>query len=433
MRQDRIGFLFLTPALIAVVVFYLLPVVMTTVFAFTNMSTATGIRGGDYMLTEDSLRDLSEDGLNQATLSQIADAGYVVDAEGIAALAEAFGDRLTKRVEAELGGESYATSREFERALRDLRAPEIRVTRDRKQAAALFQRSVLNTRHDTAETLRADLTGAGIPQADHDAIVEAAYTGWSWTTRNFELLVSLPSTARQAINTLMYVSLTLVIFNVGLGLFLAVSTYYLPERTSATFRAIWFMPRILPPVLYVLMWKWLMWDNGFIASVLAPFGVERINWMMHSEYHAWVAIILINGVVGASFGMIIFASAIKAIPQTMLMASEVDGATRWQQVRFIILPQMRWPILFVTAYQTLSLLASFEYILLSTGGGPGSATEVWAMAAFRTALNNYGGNLQYGLGATFALVLVIIGTGLSLLYLRFFNFQALVTKPRIER
>jgi inositol-phosphate transport system permease protein len=55
------------------------------------------------------------------------------------------------------------------------------------------------------------------------------------------------------------------------------------------------------------------------------------------------------------------------------------------------------------------------------------------MAAFRTALNNYGGNLQYGLGATFALVLVIIGTGLSLLYLRFFNFQALLAKPRIER
>jgi inositol-phosphate transport system permease protein len=433
MRQDRIGLLFLTPALIAVVLFYLLPVVMTAVFAFTNMSTATGIRGGDWMLTENSLRDLAEDGLDETTLSQLTDAGYAVDAEGIAALAAAFGDDLAARVEDELGGRSFDTRRDLERALRDLRAPELRITRDRKQAAELFQRSVLNTRHDTAAALRADLAAAGIAEADHDAIVEAAYTGWSWTTRNFELLVSLPSTARYAINTVMYVALTLVIFNVGLGLFLAVSTFYLPERTSATFRAIWFMPRILPPVLYVLMWKWLMWDNGFIASALAPFGVERINWMMHSEVHAWTAVILINGVVGASFGMIIFASAIKAIPQTMLMASEVDGATRWQQVRFIILPQMRWPILFVTAYQTLSLLASFEYILLSTGGGPGSATEVWAMAAFRTALNNYGGNLQYGLGATFALVLVIIGTALSLLYLRFFNFQALLSKPRIER
>jgi inositol-phosphate transport system permease protein len=433
MRQDRIGLLFLTPALIAVVLFYLLPVVMTAVFAFTNMSTATGIRGGDYMLTEDSLQDLEEAGLPDDTLAQLRDAGYAVDQAGIAALEAEFGADLAERVREDLGGETFSSRRDLERALRDLRTRELRVTRDRKRAAEMFLRSVLNTRHDTSASLRSELAEAGIPEADHDLIVEEAYTGWSWTTRNFELLLSLPSTARYALNTLMYVALTLVLFNVGLGLFLAVTTFYLPERTSATFRAIWFLPRILPPVLYVLMWKWLMWDNGFIASALAPLGVERINWMMHSEFHAWVAVILINGVVGASFGMIIFASAIKAIPQTMLLASEVDGASRWQQVRFIILPQLRWPILFVTAYQTLSLLASFEYILLSTGGGPGSATEVWAMAAFRTALNNYGGNLQYGLGATFALALVIIGTVMSLLYLRFFNFQALLSKPRIER
>lgn len=433
MRQDRIGFLFITPAVFAVVVFYLVPVLMTAVIAFTDMSTATGIRGGDYVLTESSLRKLDDASLPADTVAQLAEGGFVVDADGLAGIEAQFGAALTTRIATALLDEKFDNRREIERALNDLRAPELRITRDRKAAAALFQRSVLNTRHDTPESLRAALSVADIPLADHDQIVQAAYTGWSWTTRNFELLVSLPSTLRYALNTLMYVSVTLVVFNIGLGLFLAISTFYLPERTSATFRAIWFMPRILPPVLYVLMWKWMMLDSGFIASVLAPLGVARINWMMETEVHAWVAVILINGVVGASFGMIIFASAIKAIPQTMLMAAEVDGASRWQQVRFIILPQMRWPILFVTAYQTLSLLASFEYILLSTGGGPGSATEVWAMAAFRTALNNYGGNLQYGMGATFALVLVLIGTALSLVYLRFFNFQALLSKPRIER
>jgi len=116
----------------------------------------------------------------------------------------------------------------------------------------------------------------------------------------------------------------------------------------------------------------------------------------------------------------------------MLYAAEVDGASRWQQVRFIMLPQLRWPILFITSYQTLSLLTSFEYILLSTDGGPGRATEVWALAAFHTALNNYGGNLEYGLGAAFALVLVMIGILASLFYFRLFNFRNLITKPLIE-
>ena len=75
---------------------------------------------------------------------------------------------------------------------------------------------------------------------------------------------------------------------------------------------------------------------------------------------------------------------------------------------------------------------SFEYILLATNGGPGRSTEVWALAAYHTALQNYAGNLQYGLGATYALVLVIIGIIASLFYLKFFNFKDLVTKPRIE-
>ena len=181
------------------------------------------------------------------------------------------------------------------------------------------------------------------------------------------------------------------------------------------------------------MWNWFTWDTGFIATVTGWFGVPPQNWMMQTAPRAWTVIILINGFVGASLGMILFSSAIKAIPTSMLYASEVDGANRWQQVRYIILPQMRWPILFMTSYQTLSLLTSFEYILLATDGGPGRSTEVWALAAYHTALNNYGGNLQYGLGAAYALVLVFIGIGLSALYLRFFNFKELLSKPRIEQ
>src|SRR6056297_47542 len=107
MRQDRIGLLFLTPALIAVVVFYLLPVVMTAVFAFTNMSTATGIRGGDWMLTEDGVRDLREAGLSGETLTLIEGAGYAVDEDGLAALEAAFGAPLADRVRAALGGEVF--------------------------------------------------------------------------------------------------------------------------------------------------------------------------------------------------------------------------------------------------------------------------------------------------------------------------------------
>jgi inositol-phosphate transport system permease protein len=431
MTSRMLGIGLLTPAILAVFIFFLLPVLLTVVFAFTNMSTSTGIMGGNYRINTEQLRNVSRIGISEGSVKQLENAGFQITEAGLAALVDQFGKDTTDELREEFLGQTFTARRDLELVLRDLNDP-IRQTRDRKTAADLFAVTIIGVRYETAEQFRAALSATGIDPADHDALTEFAYTGWTWTTDNFKLLTKLPSTLRFASNTALYVVCTLT-FNIAFGLFLAISTFYLPARTANTFRAIWFLPRILPPVLYVLMWNWFTWDNGFISTVTGWFGVPPQNWMMQTSTRAWTAVILINGFVGASLGMILFSSAIKAIPTSMLYASEVDGANRWQQVRYILLPQMRWPILFMTSYQTLSLLTSFEYILLATDGGPGRTTEVWALAAYHTALNNYGGNLQYGLGAAYALVLVFIGIGLSVLYLRLFNFKELLAKPRIEQ
>lgn len=431
MTSRTLGIGFLTPALVAVFIFFFLPVMLTVLFAFTNMSTSTGITGGDYRIIDDSLRNLSDVGVSQTSIEKLESAGFQITETGLAAVAEQFSEDTADELREDFLGDSFTARRDLERVLRDLDDP-IRKTRDRKAAADLFAVSIINERYDTEAEFRAALGATGIDAADHDALTEFAYTGWGWTRDNFRLLAELPSTMRFAMNTAFYVLCTLT-FNIVFGLFLAISTFYLPAKLANSFRAIWFLPRILPPVLYVLMWNWFTWDNGFIATVTGWFGVPQQNWMMQTSTRAWTVIVLINGFVGASLGMILFSSAIKAIPSSMLYASEVDGANRWQQVRYIILPQLQWPILFMTAYQTLSLLTSFEYILLATDGGPGRATEVWALAAYHTALNNYGGNLQYGLGAAYALVLVVIGIVASAVYLRLFNFRELLSKPRIEQ
>jgi len=415
-----------------VMLFFLAPVIMTAFFAFTNMSTSTGITGGDYLLSQSDLLGLENKDISPETLDALNNAEYRVDDAGLARLAAARDQATADEFRTLHYDATFASRRDVERALKDLRTNRIRKTRDRKDAAELFTTSVMDERFDEESDFRSALAASGINQADHDTLVQEAYTGWIWTTENIELLTSLSSSWRYAMNTAIYVAFTLA-FNVGFGLFLAISTFYLSPGVAATFRTIWFLPRVLPPVLYVLMWYWLTWDTGIISTLARYFGIAPRNWMLDTGTNAWIVVILINGFVGASLGMILFSSAIKAIPASMLYASEVDGANRWQQVRYIILPQLRWPILFTSSYQTLSLLTSFEYILLATDGGPGGTTEVWALAAYHTALNNYGGNLQYGLGAAYALVLVVIGIITSLLYLRFFNFKELVSKPRIEQ
>ena len=176
-RMSWLGLGFLAPALIVVVLFFLLPAVLTGFFAFTNMSTATGIKGGEYALSPSSLRALGDAGVNPDTLDQLANAGYVVDAKGLQSLAERFTPATAEEMEKLHGGAKFSARRDMERALKDLRENRIRKTRDRKDAAELFKASILNERFATEAAFRAALVEAGLPQVDHDRITTQAYTG----------------------------------------------------------------------------------------------------------------------------------------------------------------------------------------------------------------------------------------------------------------
>jgi inositol-phosphate transport system permease protein len=233
-------------------------------------------------------------------------------------------------------------------------------------------------------------------------------------------------------NTLFYVFTTLSLFNVGTALFLAIFSTHISENAGKFVRTLWLLPRITPSVVYATLWTWFTAEApyGVLNQFLSPLGISSRNWLMSTP---WVFIILINGFVGASFGMLIFTSAIKNIPPDYIMAAQVDGASTFQTIRKVILPMIRWPILFVTTYQTLSLLTSFEYILLTTDGGPGFyTTEVWALYAYHNALSNYYGNTLFGFGAALSVFLVILGIIFSIIYLRVFNFRALISEPKIE-
>jgi inositol-phosphate transport system permease protein len=156
------------------------------------------------------------------------------------------------------------------------------------------------------------------------------------------------------------------------------------------------------------------------------FGVEKpVDLMTNAPV---MLIVFSNGFIGASMGMIIFTSAIRSIPEHLFHAARVDGAGGLAIVRHVTLPALRWPISFITIYQTLSLTVSFEYILLLTKGGPFFDTTVYALYIYRRAFENG----QYAYGAALALFLIIIGIALALLGWKFFDMKKLLQVPRIE-
>lgn len=257
------------------------------------------------------------------------------------------------------------------------------------------------------------------------------FDNWQWVgLENYRKIFSHPNAKEILGNTIKYVVLTLALFNVGMALVIALLTTHIPRRAGFLFRSLWLLPRLTPSVVYVMMWKYMAADAPYgilNQHLLSPLGIEPTNWL---PARPWVFVILTNGFIGASFGMIIFTSAIESIPRDYMIAALVDGCSLWQRIRFVILPMIRWPLLFVTTYQTLSLLTSFEQILLLTDGQFG--TEVWSLWAYHRALNNYWGNFQWGFGAALAAVLVVIGIIMAVIYMRYFRFQELVQEPGIE-
>ncbi|MHA1524436.1 MAG: carbohydrate ABC transporter permease, partial [Alphaproteobacteria bacterium] len=376
------------------------------------MSSDTGILGNRYVVSQDTIRTLNNAGVDPVLISKLAARIYVVDAPGLTALRKSnLKPAVIDEIEAKLAGKTFASEKKLFTALKRLNNRP-RSFKDRKTVSKSLVQTVKNSEFSTAEEFRAGLAAIGIlPNPEEfEVLLDAANTSWKWTTENYVELMASNFTGKILANTAFYVFFTLF-FNVGFALLLALGTFYMPSGQSKFFRAVWLIPRVSPSVIYILLWRWLSYDNGFMSYVLGFFGVEPENWL--NEY-PWTFVIFANGFVGASMGMIIFASAVVAIPSDVLHAAEVDGAYKWQQIRRIILPMMAWPILFMTTYQTLSLMTSFEYILLLTDGGPGFfTTEVWALNAYHTALSNYFGNLRYGFGATLAVVLVVVGIAMS--------------------
>ena len=229
-------------------------------------------------------------------------------------------------------------------------------------------------------------------------------------------------------NTIVYVCCTLILNVLGSLIFSIFTTYSITKEShSVFFRAFWMLPRMTPSTVIIFMWVWFFapTDYGFLNSILTAFGGQTVNWLID---YPMAASIFVNACIGISFGMLILSSAIKTIPQDLYLSAKVDGAKDWAIVGSIILPAIKWQLMYVTIAQTLSLMTSYEYIMLLTNGGPMYSTTVWSMYAYRKAFKQS----EYGYGATLSLLLVIVSVTLAFVLLRFFKFGKLMKDTRID-
>lgn len=256
---------------------------------------------------------------------------------------------------------------------------------------------------------------------------------------NYKRLVYIilhdPDMKGVVITTVVFVFFTLMI-NVFGGLLLALATFFMEEKVSATYQVLWLLPRMTPVAVYSLLWYYFFHPTsiGILNAILKGLNIitEPIGIGIDPKYMpwgAWSVIIFVNGLVGVSYGMIIFYSAFKSIPRELIIASRVDGASTFQIITKILIPLTRWHLTFVIVWQLLSLLTSYAHIFLllewrivSTSWG-----QPWALYVFRTAFSTI---KDQGLAATAAVILSIIGITLGILSLKALGYEKMMTEPR---
>ncbi|MEM7527850.1 MAG: sugar ABC transporter permease [Pseudomonadota bacterium] len=208
-------------------------------------------------------------------------------------------------------------------------------------------------------------------------IGEAEFVG----LRNYISLWNDPA-FRESLSVTLIFAFTVVVVEIVLGVGLAL----LLDRNirgMSLLRTLFIMPMMIAPVVVGLMWRYMYHPTvGVFNRTLESLGLPKIDWL---GQNALMSVIIADIWQWTPFIFILSLAALQSLPRSALEAARIDGATAWQQIRYIKLPMMA-PVLIVTAL--LRLIDAFkvlEVILVLTEGGPGLSTEIVALRISRTA------------------------------------------------
>ena len=195
-----------------------------------------------------------------------------------------------------------------------------------------------------------------------------------------------------------------VALQVVLGLALALLVLQIPKG-QGLLRVAAILPIVLAPVVVGLFWRTLVLapDFGLVDLVTRSLGLGSHNWLGDPQL-ALISVIAIHTWQWTPFAFLVILATLATLPPDVYEAARLDRAGAWQRFRHITLPLIRPAIVMVVILRTITALSAFAAIFAATGGGPGSATEILNLYAYRTSFTT----LNLGYGAALAMVLLVI-------------------------
>jgi alpha-1,4-digalacturonate transport system permease protein len=160
-----------------------------------------------------------------------------------------------------------------------------------------------------------------------------------------------------------------------------------PIRARGFFRAVFFYPVLLSPVVVALIWKWILQPDGVLNAVLVGAGGARVPFLLDPGWaFSWTVLVSIWAHMG--FYTLILLAGLQAIPPDLYEAAAMDGTPRWRAFWRITLPLLMPNMLVVLVLGLIRAVQAFDEIFILTGGGPGTATQYLVQYIYETAFAN---------------------------------------------
>lgn len=221
-------------------------------------------------------------------------------------------------------------------------------------------------------------------------------------------------------NTIYYVLLGVPIV-VILSLTIAVLIQMGNGKFFDLMRLFFYSPSITNIVAVAIVWSFLFNPNesiGLLNQALSGVGIGPIAWLQNPSV-AKNSLIILAVWRGLGINMLIFSAALKNIPPTLYEAAELDGATRWQQIWNITIPQLKFSTFFVVVTTIIGWLQFFEEPFVMTEGGPLNSTMSISLFIYK---NGFQFN-QFGYAAAGSMIMFVIIILATLVQLRIQNKQ----------
>jgi raffinose/stachyose/melibiose transport system permease protein len=216
-------------------------------------------------------------------------------------------------------------------------------------------------------------------------------------------------------NTLIVLVVSIVI-QMPLALALAIAVYK-NSWLNSFFRLIFFVPFILAEVATGLIWSFVFDGNtGIAAGIANSLGTDPY-FILSDKSMAFYAIMIVLVWKYFGFHMMIYIAALQSVPSEMIEAARIEGAKRFQVIRYVLIPQIKPALIVSGFFAIIGSLQLFDIIIPLTGGGPSNSTHTIVSYLYSFGLTR----LKMGFGSAVGVMLFVAAVGIAIFYQRKMN------------